>query len=80
VFKEELQSPIKKKIFSPHLLRQHIKTKVVDGQQRCIFLKGTVGECVSCLVYEHRPAVCREFDPGGEECLEARLEAFGPKE
>ena len=44
---------------------------------RCVALRGTVSKKVSCAIYESRPATCREFEPGGEQCLEARLKAFG---
>jgi Fe-S-cluster containining protein len=29
----------------------------------------------ACRIYENRPAVCREFAPGSEECLAARKRA-----
>ncbi|WP_363321029.1 YkgJ family cysteine cluster protein [Desulfobacula sp.] len=29
---------------------------------RCIALEGKVGFCVKCLIYEHRPSTCREFN------------------
>jgi len=25
-----------------------------------------------CLIYEHRPLICRNFEPGGEHCQEFR--------
>ncbi|MDN8032124.1 hypothetical protein QZN17_26515 [Burkholderia multivorans] len=36
-----------------------------DGA-RCVALAGKIGQRVSCLVYEHRPSVCREFMPGSD--------------
>ena len=39
---------------------------------RCAFLRGTIGRSVSCDVYRRRPAVCRWFARGSEDCLEAR--------
>jgi uncharacterized protein len=45
---------------------------------RCIALRGTIGETVSCIIYEQRPSPCREFAPlatlgrGDEACNEAR--------
>lgn len=30
-------------------------------QKRCIALEGTVGESVSCSIYNQRPTPCREF-------------------
>jgi len=33
-----------------------------DGQPpRCVALCGTVGEAVSCSIYDQRPSPCREF-------------------
>lgn len=45
---------------------------------RCVALRGTVGQAVSCAIYEFRPGTCREFAPlaavgqGDEACNEAR--------
>lgn len=45
---------------------------------RCIALEGTIGEDVSCSIYEHRPMVCRDFHPSwvngkpDERCDQAR--------
>lgn len=45
---------------------------------RCVALQGTVGESVSCSIYERRANVCRDFPPsyeGGERnerCDKAR--------
>ncbi|MGB0259558.1 MAG: hypothetical protein ACPGES_12975 [Coraliomargarita sp.] len=25
-----------------------------------------------CKIYEDRPSVCRKFEPGSEQCIEAR--------
>lgn len=41
-----------------------------DG--RCKALKGTVGECVSCAVYDHRPDVCFDYAPDGDACRSVR--------
>ena len=30
---------------------------------RCVALHGTVGQSVSCAIYEFRPTACREFAP-----------------
>lgn len=38
----------------------------------CIALKGTIGSCVSCQIYDSRPRVCRDFNPGEADCLFAR--------
>lgn len=42
-----------------------------DGT-RCSALEGKLGEHVACRVYEVRPIVCRDCQPGDEECLIAR--------
>ena len=45
---------------------------------RCIALHGTIGESVSCAIYEFRPSPCREFSPlaalgrSDEACDDAR--------
>ncbi len=31
--------------------------------QHCIALYGTPGQKVQCTIYEHRPSVCRDFEP-----------------
>jgi Fe-S-cluster containining protein len=42
-----------------------------DGD-RCSALQGKLGEHVACQVYDVRPIVCRDCQPGDEECLVAR--------
>ena len=39
---------------------------------RCSALVGTVGSGAQCSVYSARPLVCREFQPGSEDCLMVR--------
>jgi Fe-S-cluster containining protein len=41
---------------------------------RCCALEGTIGVSVRCIVYENRPAVCREFGPAnrGRDCNTVR--------
>ncbi|MBX5461707.1 MAG: YkgJ family cysteine cluster protein [Steroidobacteraceae bacterium] len=39
---------------------------------RCHALQGTIGKCVSCLVYSRRPSPCRELQPADEKCNRAR--------
>lgn len=39
---------------------------------RCLALAGVVGEGASCTIYELRPMVCRECQPGDPECDLAR--------
>jgi Fe-S-cluster containining protein len=49
---------------------------MADG--RCVALRGSVGEAVSCAIYELRPSSCREFAPlaalgrGDDACNDAR--------
>ncbi len=49
-----------------------------SSPSRCVALRGTIGEAVSCAIYEFRPVVCREFAPlaavghGDEACDAAR--------
>ncbi len=35
---------------------------------RCLALEGEIGKRTRCAVYAHRPAVCRDFEPGTEHC------------
>lgn len=42
-----------------------------DGD-RCSALSGKLGEHVACGIYDVRPIVCRDCQPGDEECLIAR--------
>ena len=44
------------------------------GNCVCVALRGTVGQRVSCSVYENRPRVCRAFRPGSGDCRQARRE------
>ena len=45
---------------------------------RCIALRGSIGDSVSCLIYQQRPSACREFAPlaavgrGDDACDDAR--------
>jgi len=39
---------------------------------RCTALKGELGKHVGCTIYAVRPIVCRDCQPGDEECLIAR--------
>ncbi|HEX4869695.1 MAG TPA: YkgJ family cysteine cluster protein [Moraxellaceae bacterium] len=41
-------------------------------QPRCVALRGTVGEGVSCAIYAERPSVCHEVQPGDACCAKAR--------
>ena len=39
---------------------------------RCAALSGEVGEHATCTIYKVRPLVCRDCQPGDEECNMAR--------
>jgi Fe-S-cluster containining protein len=39
---------------------------------RCSALVGKLGSRAQCSVYQNRPLVCREFQPGSEDCLTVR--------
>lgn len=47
------------------------------GNCRCKALKGVIGQDVSCAIYDRRPNVCRNFQPGTDVCDYARQIAFG---
>lgn len=47
-------------------------TRRTASGERCVFLRGTIGRRVSCDVYRTRPEVCRSFQRGSVDCLEAR--------
>lgn len=40
----------------------------------CVAFAGPLGRC-RCTIYEHRPFLCRDLEPGSEYCLEARRRA-----
>lgn len=42
-----------------------------DDAGRCVALSGALGDC-RCTIYEHRPALCRAFEAGSDDCREAR--------
>jgi Fe-S-cluster containining protein len=42
------------------------------GRGQCVALRGQVGTKVGCSIYDRRPRVCRQFEVGGDDCLEAR--------
>ena len=39
---------------------------------RCAALAGTVGQFTACVIYENRPIVCRDCQPGDDACQIAR--------
>jgi Fe-S-cluster containining protein len=43
---------------------------------RCAALAGELGNRAQCSVYANRPLVCREFQPGSEDCVMVRR-SFG---
>jgi len=40
--------------------------------KRCSALVGEIGKRAHCRVYAHRPLVCREFQPGSDDCVMVR--------
>jgi uncharacterized protein len=44
----------------------------IDGQGRCLALRGAVGRKVRCGVYAQRPRPCRRVQAGDAECLRLR--------
>jgi len=46
--------------------------KMLCHGKRCAALVGEIGGRAQCSVYAHRPLVCREFQPGSEDCLMVR--------
>ena len=43
-----------------------------SADDRCTALDGKLGAHVACRVYDVRPIVCRDCQPGDAECLTAR--------
>lgn len=43
-----------------------------QANPRCVALSGTIGQHVSCQVYDQRPSPCRAVMPGSEQCRKAR--------
>ena len=41
---------------------------------RCIAFEGTLGQC-RCAIHPDRPNLCRIFEVGSADCLEARRKA-----
>ena len=40
-------------------------------RDRCVALAGEIGKC-RCTIYDRRPHLCRELQPGDPHCLESR--------
>ncbi len=48
-----------------------------DGETgACVALEGTIGEQVSCRIYEQRPRICHQFEAGSDKCHALRR-AYG---
>jgi Fe-S-cluster containining protein len=59
-----------------HVAQASVLTKVDPaGHCVCVALRGTVGNRVSCAIYERRPNECRKLDAGSAACLKARRQA-----
>jgi Fe-S-cluster containining protein len=41
------------------------------SDDRCVALRGEVGNACRCAIYGRRPVVCREFEQGSVDCAEA---------
>ncbi len=48
--------------------------RLVGEEQRCIALKGELGQLVTCSIYELRPKPCRILEAGSSECRARRRE------
>lgn len=46
-----------------------------DVDNQCVALCGEIGSAVRCQIYDRRPAVCRNFEPGNYQCIKARIDA-----
>lgn len=56
---------------------EQIRTKCSrnnGGLTICVFLRGEIGEHVTCEIYKKRPIVCVEYEPGSDDCLNMRRE------
>jgi Fe-S-cluster containining protein len=53
------------------LVAENLSGMRCDGE-RCMALDGKIGEAVRCTIYADRPQVCRDCQPGDEECQMAR--------
>jgi hypothetical protein len=60
----------------PHELIDFDHGRMQCHGNRCSALAGEVGSRAQCSVYENRPLVCREFQPGSEDCIMVRR-SFG---
>lgn len=70
---EQLPSVLRKSLVVNDGGQPYIKTKKgPDGKTVCAAFKGTVGGRCKCGIYDKRPMVCRIFEKGSPECLDAR--------
>jgi Fe-S-cluster containining protein len=46
----------------------------LDPAQRCVALRGRLGEAVKCVIYPMRPSGCRQVSLGSTRCLQYRQE------
>ena len=46
----------------------------LDGEGRCLALRGKLGHRVRCEIYHQRPSAGRRVQPGDGDCLRARRE------
>lgn len=55
--------------------RYTLKTKRdKEGNIVCVALRGKIGQHVTCMIYDRRPDICRQFKPGGKQCDDTREE------
>ena len=47
-----------------------------ESHSQCVAFGGEIGRDCRCKIYQNRPKVCREFEPGSDDCLQARREAL----
>lgn len=66
-----LESEAEIALIPPALVAQNGAGMRCEGE-RCAALSGEIGRQVGCTVYAARPIVCRDCQPGDEECLIAR--------
>ena len=53
------------------LVAENLSGMRCDGE-RCMALDGKIGVATRCTIYADRPQVCRDCQPGDEECQMAR--------
>lgn len=63
---------LRRRYAAPEAMRYAMKVKGHEDGFACAAFEGRVGGACSCCIYDDRPTVCREFNPGNEACLGAR--------